>query len=115
LDLPGLSKELLIGHPVLGFGIYDSPGRRAQMVEAVRAEGAIRDDETKVRTKSVEILNARSSVELIYLEGEECLLAIIQDVTGEKRAEEARARAEEKYRRMFEEAVEGIFQIGRAS
>ena len=67
-------------------------------------------DERKVRRKSGEILNARISVESIYLEGEECLLAIIQDVTGEKRAEEARARAEEKYRRMFEEAVEGIFQ-----
>ncbi len=108
--LLGYSREELIGHTSLGLGIYDSPGRLAQMVEAVRAEGAIRDDETKVRTKSGEILNARISVELIYLEGEECLLAIIQDVTGQKRAEEARARAEEKYRRMFEEAVEGIFQ-----
>src|SRR5437667_385958 len=108
--LLGYSREELIGHTSLGLGICDSLGRLAQMVEAVRAQGAIRDDETKVRTKSGEILNARISVELIYLEGEECLLAIIQDVTGQKRAEEARARAEEKYRRMFEEAVEGIFQ-----
>ncbi len=74
--LLGYSREELIGHTSLGLGIYDSPGRLAQMVEAVRAEGAIRDDETKVRTKSGEILNARISVELIYLEGEECLLAI---------------------------------------
>src|SRR5947208_13874855 len=49
--LLGYSREEVIGHTSLGLGMYDSPGRRAQMVETVRAKWAIRDDERRVRRK----------------------------------------------------------------
>ncbi len=38
-------------------------------------------------------------------------IAIKQDITDRKRAEQALSRAEEKYRAIFEDAVVGIFQI----
>jgi PAS domain S-box-containing protein len=38
------------------------------------------------------------------------VLAIMRDITGRKRAEEALRQAEEKYRSIFENAIEGIFQ-----
>ncbi|MBI3754277.1 MAG: PAS domain S-box protein, partial [Deltaproteobacteria bacterium] len=38
------------------------------------------------------------------------LLSVFRDITGRKRSEEALKKAEEKYRGIFENAVEGIFQ-----
>ena len=45
--------------------------------------------------------------------GKQYLGGIAVDVTGRKRAEEALRQAEERYRNIFEHAVEGIFQTTR--
>lgn len=48
--------------------------------------------------------------ETIVEDGRVKMIGTAQDVTERKRAEEALRRAEEKYRSIFENAVEGIFQ-----
>jgi PAS domain S-box-containing protein len=50
------------------------------------------------------------SVKRLQIRGREMLLECFIDITERKRAEEALGQAEEKYRSIFENAIEGIFQ-----
>src|SRR5208283_629673 len=70
---------------------------REALLDAVRKEGRTRDQETNFRTKSGEPVVFLLSVELIELEGEQCLLAVGQDITERKRVEKALRRTEEQF------------------
>lgn len=50
------------------------------------------------------------SASLVNMKGISYVIGIIRDITARKRAEDALRLSEQKYRGMFEEAVEGIFQ-----
>ena len=47
----------------------------------------------------------------VYHQGRSAVIGTMLDITKRKRAEELLKKAEEKYRSIFENAVEGIFQI----
>ena len=51
----------------------------------LREHGSVRDFGTQFRTKSGEIRETRVSMELITLDEEPCILAIIHDVTERRR------------------------------
>ncbi len=57
------------------------------------------------RAVSVEVYASRTQYQ-----GESAVIGTLQDITERKRAEELLRSAEEKYRGIFENAVEGIFQ-----
>ncbi len=57
------------------------------------------------RVVSVEVYASRTQYQ-----GESAVIGTLQDITERKRAEELLRSAEEKYRGIFENAVEGIFQ-----
>lgn len=62
-------------------------------------------------------IDVEASVNTISYKGEQAVLAYLRDTTERKEADEALRRAEEKYRSIFDNAVEGIFQTlpeGRA-
>lgn len=50
------------------------------------------------------------SASVVNMKGVCFTIGIVRDITGRKRAEDALRLSEEKYRGMFEQAVEGIFQ-----
>ena len=48
-------------------------------------------------------------LQLFEYEGDRVFLAVIQDITVRKHAEEALRKSEENYRQIFEQAADGIF------
>lgn len=50
------------------------------------------------------------SARRVYVEGRPCLIGVGIDITDRKRIERALEESEEKYRRIFESSIEGIFQ-----
>jgi len=60
--------------------------------------------------KNGEVIEVEVSALTLQFAGRPAKLAVIQDITERKRAENALIQAENKYRRIFEEAMVGIFQ-----
>lgn len=87
--LLGWSKEDLIGHIPLEFGVYPNAEARDEIVRQLRKTGSVRDFETQMRTKSGEVLDILASMELIELAGEPCILSVVIDLTTHRRVQSA--------------------------
>ncbi len=111
----GLAKDDIIGHSPMEFSPPVQPdGRtsseRAPLYLSVALDGIpqffewqhVRPDGTR--------FDAEVSLNRVDFGGSARLQAIVRDVTERKLAEAALAAAEENYRSIFENAVEGIFQ-----
>jgi PAS domain S-box-containing protein len=89
------------------------PNQREEMIRnlGLVVDGEIVRERAKRRRKDgspvdVEVLG----VPLIVQGRQTGIFAMYEDITERSRAEEAQRRAEEKYRRIFENAVEGFFE-----
>jgi PAS domain S-box-containing protein len=88
---------------------YCNPADRAKMLTAVKREGRFQGE---IQLKKVDETPfwALMSVRPFIFQGENVFLTAVYDITDRKRAEEALRIAEAKYRGIFENAIEGIFQ-----
>lgn len=87
LDKLGYSREELIGHSSIDLDIWVTPQDRNELTQRIEAEGQIPFIEVENRTKSGEILQLISSMDIIEANKQRCLIAILVDVTGLKRME----------------------------
>src|SRR5439155_25322082 len=90
-----------IGRSGIDLNIYVNPDDRAELVRRLREQGAVRDYETTVRTKSGQLREVLCSLEVIELDGEVCNLSIMFDITDRKRAEAAVRQSEERFAKAF--------------
>ncbi len=77
-----------------------------------RVSGSMRSlhRDFRIVTKTKEVRNVEAYGTFTLFQGKPATVGTIIDVTERKRAEEALKRSEEKYRNIFENALEGIFQ-----
>ena len=90
----GYERSELIGHTVNELDIW-APGEREQVLVKLQERGAIRDYNTKFRSKGGRTKEAQISMEQIQVQDEACLLVSIRDVT-ESRLMEQKLRAAQK-------------------
>ena len=83
----GYAREEVIGHSSLELGIWVDPGQRAQILEQTEREGAVRDVEISIRVRSGLIRTFLWSSDVIDLNGTECLIVVVRDVTDQKENE----------------------------
>jgi PAS domain S-box-containing protein len=76
----GYSSNELIGRTVFDIGVWDNPGERPVMLAQVHQQGQVRNRVTRFRTRSGELLDTIYSADIIELDGEQCLLAVSQDL-----------------------------------
>lgn len=85
--LTGYAPEDLIGHTALDLNLWVNSQDRQNLFNLLQTDGIVRNYEFDFRTKSGKILTALLSVEIVRIRGEDCLLAISNDITERKRAE----------------------------
>lgn len=90
------------------------PQRRLLWLEKIKNEGIVTDFEMHVRTSSETELWAMGSGLIIEYQGQSCVLSTQHDITERKEMEKAIRKSEEKYRLLFENAVESILVIQNA-
>lgn len=106
----GYKRHEVIGRTAAELNLYVDPGPPIRLRALFAAQGYLHDEETVCQTKSGETRHISVTAEPIVISDEPCIIFLMRDKTERKLIESALVSAEEKYRSMFENAVEGIFQ-----
>jgi PAS domain S-box-containing protein len=76
----GYSRDEILGRTVFNIGIWADPTDRPRMLSEVRDHGRIRNRVTRLRKRSGEIIETIYSADVIELNGQQCLLAVSEDL-----------------------------------
>jgi PAS domain S-box-containing protein len=112
LRLLDYSREEVMGRTSVEMGIID-PADRAGFTARLRADGRLLHQEVVIRTKAGARRPVLFSAEVVRLEGEPSLLTTVVDIAERKAAEEERARADRRFRVLFESAADAIALVDR--
>jgi PAS domain S-box-containing protein len=107
VELVGYSKEEVLGDLSFLSRIYVHPDD-ASRLDALLAQGPVRDFEVDVKRKGGDVRRLLLSIEGVQIRGEACLLSTFQDVTERWRAEEALRESEERFRTAINSMQEGL-------
>ena len=106
----GYSQEQIIGKTAVELNFWATLAERDRMIQMLKNKTAIHNYELRFRNKSGAERTALLSIETIDIDGEACFLSISSDITDRQKAEAALREAEEKYRNIYQNALNGIFQ-----
>ena len=84
LRITGYRREDVIGHTSLDLQFWKRPEDRAKFIELLTQQGSVRDLETIFLTKSGEQRTGIILAEIIEVDGQTCVLAIVKDFTDQK-------------------------------
>jgi two-component system, cell cycle sensor histidine kinase and response regulator CckA len=87
LRITGYQREEVIGRTSLEVKFWERPEDRARLIGLLRQQGSVRDLEITFRTKSDEQRIALDSADVIEVNGQECIIAILKDITERKALE----------------------------
>jgi PAS domain S-box-containing protein len=87
----GWMRDEVVGRTPLEIGLWVDPDQRTAFMNRLVANGHVRDLETRFRRRDGQIRTGLGSAELIELNGEQCALSVIADITERKLAEGAMA------------------------
>jgi two-component system cell cycle sensor histidine kinase/response regulator CckA len=88
LRITGYRREEVIGHTSLDLHFWERPEDRAKFIEILAKRGSVRDLEIIFLTKSGEQRTGMILAEIIEVDGQTCVLAIVKDFTDQKRLEQ---------------------------
>jgi PAS domain S-box-containing protein len=87
-EIYGYSLPEMVGHTSTELGIYRWAEDRERMLKSMAADGALRDFELLTHTRHGESRTIVINAEKIQMEGKECLVSSVIDITEKKRAQE---------------------------
>jgi PAS domain S-box-containing protein len=87
----GWTRNEVVGRTQVEVGLWDDPRQRIDFMNSLVTCGNVRDLEVRFRRKDGQVRTAVGSAELIELNGEQCTLSVVADITERKLAEEAMA------------------------
>jgi len=98
----GYNRKEIIGRTSTELQLYVDLIQSDQFLSNLQKGKKVQDFEVRIKTKSGDTRIGMFSAETIILNGEPCLLTIINDITERKKAEAVLRQAESRYKLMFE-------------
>lgn len=114
LRLGGWSRGEVIGRTIADLGVWARPAEFRSFTRLMKSGGAVSGREFTLRTRSGATRVARVSVRGVSFRDQVCLLAVIQDATEQRRAEDLLRASEERLRTLAASAPVGIFETDAA-
>jgi PAS domain S-box-containing protein len=90
----GWSREEILGRTSVEIGIWHCLADRERWIAELRKSGRLKSYEASIRIKSGEQRTALMSAEPLSLDGEECVLNSVHDITELRRTEDALRQSE---------------------
>jgi two-component system, NarL family, sensor kinase len=103
------TREESIGHTAVELGIWVDPEEFSKALDGIRETGRTTRAEARLRTKSGRVLTVQYSAEIIQIGKELYRLATGEDITEQRRTEDALRESENKFRLVAETAACGIW------
>lgn len=110
----GFSAGEAQGRTPLELGIFPAAEDRQRLVEAVRANGSVRDREIAVRARSGALLIGLLSSTVIEIDGQQRLVTVVHDITDRERAERALRASEARLQKALAAPTVGVLFFGLA-
>lgn len=107
----GYSREEVVGKSSLALNLFADSADRQRTTALLKEQGFVRDYELQIRQKSGALRTASLSAELLEIQGEQCLLTVIQDITERRLAEKALKESESNYRLLADNVEDVIFVL----
>jgi two-component system sensor kinase FixL len=85
----GYRRDETVGRTMVGLNIYISEADRERLLARVAADATFQDMQLNLRLRHGEVRHTSISARSDEIEGVECLILVIRDLTDRKRAEEA--------------------------
>lgn len=105
-NVTGYTRNEVIGKTTLDLGLWKYASEREAELEEVRQIGHLRDHKYIFQTKAGKEIVGLLAAEKIEIGGEQFALTVIQDITIQKRAEQALRESEERLRNLIESITE---------
>jgi len=111
----GYTRLEAIGRSTLDLGLWSDPAERERLVADLRLHGQILYRFISFRRKDGSSRIGQFSARPITIDGEACLLFVMQDVTERQRVEQELRVSEERYRLLFERSNDAIFVVEKST
>jgi PAS domain S-box-containing protein len=106
--ISGYTREELIGRRVTDLNVWVNEDERNRVLNTVREQGGIQNEEVEFRKKSGETQIVQFSADIINIGSKPCMITILNDVTECKRSEQALADEAARRRILMEHSRDGI-------
>jgi PAS domain S-box-containing protein len=109
--LTGMNPDFALGRTAVELGLWEGTEERAKFVENLLSNRSLKNVEYDFHVPGREVRNTVAFYELIYLDDQECVLAMFYDVTYQKKAQEALRQSEARIRALLNAFPDMIFEI----
>ena len=113
--ITGHTRAEAIGRSTLDLDLWSDPAERERLVTDLRSCGQVLHRFIAFRRKDGISRIGQFSARPITIDGEPCLLFVMQDVTERWRVEEELRVSEERYRLLFERSNDAIFIVEKST
>jgi|GEM_PF-285684 len=104
----GYSKEEAIGHTPLELNLWEDLNQRADFFAELTSQGCVRNKEAVFRARDGRLVTMLLSAVVGEWNGEPCVITTARDISELKKAEQELRTAEEKFRKIFDSALDAI-------
>ncbi len=86
--ISGYTRDQVIGRPSVGL-VYSDDLERERILKLMAHEGSLRNYETRGKRRDGSVFEVVCSAEFVVINDEPCLLAVVRDITEQKKQERA--------------------------